>query len=542
MSLRPRFSLLAIVAITLGLALVGTGVGAIETIRPDLPVDSNLAVIYDTSGMIGDQVLIEFRSVADARTAQSFNTLPGVVWDSSMQYRPVARYRIVDGSTPFQAITRLRNLSNIAEVYPNYRRSIAMTPNDPYFNMQKEEIEVSKIPEAWDIETGSNDVLVGIIDTGVDTNHPDLIPNLVLPGINVREDGSDVVTDDSGHGTAVAGVIGAVGNNGIGVAGINWKVRMLPIRACGGPLLDCDLFDEVDAIDAAREAGVNVINMSIGGVGTISIEEQAVTAAHNAGIVICAAAGNANPGRLYVATGDPQTDRQNLYYPAALPEVIGVGAVDNTGSKADFSNYGESILDLMAPGVDIVTTVPQYKCYLYEGNGPPYGLASGTSFATPMVSGAAALILAHYPGLSPDAVLARLETSAFPMEGPDNNGNGINDYYGYGILNLVGSLSPATSTGNNFMRVGVSADPLIPGDVLVMVQAYVQFDEPPMVNWSIKEAGIGASFQLQKVETRENFYIGRFDPAQGGTVNLTISAFYKGAPVPKVNVVYVLAD
>jgi serine protease len=542
MNLRSRFFLLTIIGIFLGLFLLGAGAGAIEADTPNAPIDADLPILYGTGGMIPDEVIVEFNSFAEARVAQSVNAFPGVVWEKTMSARPVARYRIIDGSTPFETITRLRRLTNIAEVYPNYRRCAARVPNDPYFQLQKEEVAVSHVPEAWDIETGSAGVLVAVIDTGVDYTHPDLIPNLVLPGINVREDWvPDEVIDDSGHGTAVCGIIGAVGNNGVGVAGINWTVRMLPIRACGGPMLDCDLFDEVEGIDVAREQKANVINLSIGGIGTISVEEKAVTQAYEAGIVIVAAAGNADPGKLYEATGDPEEDRMSLYYPAALPEVIGVGAVNNDGVKPDFSNYGEDILSLMAPGVDIVTTVPEEECYLYTGEGPPYGLASGTSFATPMVSGTAALILSHFPGSSPDDVRDRLEGSAIPMAGPDNDGNGINDYYGHGILNASGALGGEVVTGNQYLRVGLTASPIFPGEVLVLVQALMPLDGPPVVSWAAT-GGAQGTLITDKVESRPGFYLGRFNPGTRGSISVTVSAFSGGSPVPALALIYLLDD
>ncbi|HDS29741.1 MAG TPA: hypothetical protein ENN67_01720, partial [Firmicutes bacterium] len=335
MDLRKQFSIFIVALLFLGATSLGNGVRAIETIGPIARIDSDLPVMYGTEGMIPDTVIIEFQSYADARVAQVVNTFPGVAHEKAMTHRPVARYRILDGATPFETITLLRNMPAIKEVYPNYRRSAQLIPNDPYMQLQLEAMQVARIPAAWDIQTGSNSVLVAVIDTGVDETHPDLLPNLILPGVNVREDGSELVTDDSGHGTAVTGIIGAVGNNGIGIAGIAWSVRILPIRAAGGPNLDCDLFDEVEAIDVARERKANIINLSIGGIGTISIEEKAVTEAYNAGCLIVAAAGNGNPqfpDKLYFkATGDPSIDRHSLYYPAALPEVMGVGSVDNNG-------------------------------------------------------------------------------------------------------------------------------------------------------------------------------------------------------------------
>jgi len=542
MTLRPRLLLIFVTILVIGVTTLGNA-RALEAEQPGVGIDADLPIQYSTNGMIADEVIVEFNSYPESRAAQAANSLPGVDFDRLMSTRPIARYRIIDGSTPFEIITRLRNLPQVRRVYPNYRRSVAMTPDDEYFGMQQDELQVSQIPAAWDIETGSSDVLVGIIDTGVDYTHPDLIPNLVLPGVNVREDTvPDEVMDDSGHGTAVTGIIGAVGNNGFGVAGLSWNVRMLPIRACGGPYLDCDLFDEVEGIDVARERGCDIINLSIGGVGTISIEEEAVTEAFNAGCVIVAAAGNANPGQLFESTGDPETDRHSLYYPAALPEVIGVGAVDNSGQKPDFSNYGEDILSLMAPGVDIVTTVPEEEVYLYTGEGPPYGLATGTSFSTPMISGAAALILSHFPGLSPEDVRARLEGTAIPMAGPDNDGNSINDYYGYGILNVAGALSQGGTSGNEYLTVAVSANPIFAGEVLVLVQALVPLDSAPVANWSLREGGGGGIVVLEEVETRPGFYIGRFAPPESGNLTVSVSGMSGGAPVASVQVLYLFGD
>lgn len=527
----------------LGFILADNGARANEPINPALRIDNDLPLRYDTGGIITDSVIVEFESYSDARTAQTFNTLPGVDWEKAMSNRPVARYRILDGSTPFEVITRLRVFSNIREVYPNYRRSASYIPNDPFFTLQQEEFAVARIPGVWDVETGSADVLVGIIDTGVYTGHQDLLPNLVLPGINVREDQvPDIVEDDSGHGTAVAGIIGAVGNNGEGVAGIAWHVRMLPIRACGGPLLDCDLFDEVEAIDAAREANVDIINMSIGGVGTISLEQTAVTEAYNAGIVIVSAAGNGNPGKYYKSTGTWELDKHGLYFPAALPEVIGVGAVGNDGLAAEFSNYGEDILSLMAPGVDIVTTVPEDEVYLYTGDGPPYGLASGTSFATPMVTGVAALVLSHFPGLTPAEVRQRIEGTAIPMAGPDENQNGVNDYYGYGILNAVGAVTQSTSSGNYAYRLGVTTSPIFANEVLVIVQAYLQLDSPPVANWTHMESGRTGHVTLSAIQRKPGFFIGRFNPGGTGNVSINLTGFAAGAPIPPVSVLYLVSD
>ncbi len=523
--------------------MLGTGAMSYEgnVIGNGSEIDCDLPIQYSIDGMITDQVIIKFDSYDHVRTAQSTNLLPGVAFQEAMTLRPMALYTITNGSTVFDTITSLRGYPNVQEVYPNYKRSLAAIPNDPYYQLQQEELLVAQIPSAWDIETGSSSVLVGVIDTGVDITHPDLLPNLVLPGINVRETSvPDVVIDDSGHGTAVAGVIGGVGNNGIGVAGVCWNVSILPIRACGGPLLECDIYHEIAGIDAAREAGCDVINLSIGGVGTITDEEDAVALAAQAGIVIVAAAGNGNPGHLFKKTDDPEADRHSLYYPAALPAVIGVGAVGNNSQKTVFSNFGEDILSIMAPGVDIVTTVPEDEVYLYTGDGPPYGLATGTSFATPLVAGVAALIISKYPGISAEDVRNRLECTAIPMPGPDENLNGINDRYGYGVLNAYGALtSDCSGITNNFLNVGVTQNPVFPGELLILIQALVPLDTPPQIGWAdTTDAGIGGTFNAESVPTRSGFYIGRIHDSGSGSYNIVITATSNGAPVTPVTIKY----
>ncbi|MCK4721053.1 hypothetical protein KAU08_10355, partial [bacterium] len=118
-------------------------------------LSGNEAIPFTTNGLIMGQVIIEFNSFAEARAAQAANIIPGVTFDRGMSTRPVARYNITDGSLPSDVITRLSALSNIREVYPNYKRSAAKIPNDLYFELQEEDLRLVRLPDAWDIETGS---------------------------------------------------------------------------------------------------------------------------------------------------------------------------------------------------------------------------------------------------------------------------------------------------------------------------------------------------------------------------------------------------
>ncbi|MEZ4660514.1 MAG: S8 family serine peptidase [Caldilineaceae bacterium] len=197
-------------------------------------------------------------------------------------------------------------------------------------------------PEAWRITTGAADLLIAVIDTGIDYTHEDLSDGRVRTDIDkdyVNRD--DDAMDDQGHGTHVAGTIAAATNNAVGGAGVMWQAQLLPLKVCsesGG----CSTEHIVQAIEYAADNGARVINMSLGGDSCSETLEAAVDYAYfEKGVVIVAAAGNSN---------------DLVGYPAAYEPVIAVGAVDRHGSRAFFSSYGEP-LDVVAPGVRVFSTV-----------------------------------------------------------------------------------------------------------------------------------------------------------------------------------------
>ncbi len=239
---------------------------------------------------------------------------------------------------------------------------------------------------AWDLTTGSADVVVGVIDSGVDASHPDLTGNL-LPGISVI--GGDV-SDGTGHGTHVAGTIGATGNNGIGVAGVNWTVRMLPCKfiTSQGEGWTSDAIRCLEYIADLKDQGMNVVatNNSWGGPAYSQALYDAIKEQMDRGILFVAAAGNGGDDDI----GDNNDRGAN--YPAGfdLPNVIAVAATDRSDRLAVFSNFGRHSVHLGAPGVGIVSTIP----------GNRYESFSGTSMAAPHVTGAAALVKAFNPSLA----------------------------------------------------------------------------------------------------------------------------------------------
>ncbi len=244
---------------------------------------------------------------------------------------------------------------------------------------------VMNMDEAWSLSEGSREVLVAVIDSGVAQNHPDLRVNLDnINGYDFYHDraGGD---DDNGHGTHVAGIIAAA-KNSVGTRGVAPRVRILPLKFLG-PSGSGDTADAVRAIDYAILKGAKVISNSWGGAGYSELLNQAVQRAVSAGIYVVAAAGNDNRNN----------DTVNSY-PANYPNVISVGSSDSLDQKSGFSNYGLRSVMVFAPGSDVYSSYP----------GDSYRFMSGTSMATPQVSGAIALALSLKPDVSVSAVKSDL--------------------------------------------------------------------------------------------------------------------------------------
>ena len=271
----------------------------------------------------------------------------------------------------------------VVAVAPNDIRYLAVAPNDPAFGNQwglentaqlggtvDADIDASA---AWDVDAGGSDVVVAVIDTGVDYANPDLAANMwhnpgEIAGDGIDNDsngyiddvyGIDTKANDSdpddtyGHGTAVAGAIAAVGNNGLGTTGVAWTTKIMALRAGDEKSLTTADVDECIryAIDMKLNHGVNVvaINASFGGPGYNAVEKNVIQAAGDAGIVFCAAADN---------QGKNIDNPLNVRYPAAYTcsNIISVGASDPSDERAYFSNYGATSVDLFAPGASILTT------------------------------------------------------------------------------------------------------------------------------------------------------------------------------------------
>jgi subtilisin family serine protease len=282
---------------------------------------------------------------------------------------------------------------------PDFEVSISTIPNDAGYSSLYGMTKI-KAPEAWDVSHEADDVVVGIIDTGIDYNHPDLSGNIwtnqgEIPGNGIDDDSNGFIDDvhgydfhgndgdpldDNGHGTHCAGTIGGRGNNGIGVAGVTWSVKMAGLKFLGANGSGY-LSNAIRAINYASMMGFKITNNSWGGGGFSQVMSDAIKSAGDAGMLFVAAAGNSGVNADVIPM-----------YPAAynLPNIVSVAATDSSDLLAYFSNYGVTNVDLAAPGVGIYST---YK------NGQ-YATLSGTSMATPHVTGMSALLKAVYPNYS----------------------------------------------------------------------------------------------------------------------------------------------
>lgn len=304
-------------------------------------------------------------------------------------------------------------------VEPNYVIKADLIPNDPLWSEQYGPSSI-QAPSAWDTTTGSSDVIVAVLDSGIDGSHPEFAGR-ILPGYDFVDDDS-TPQDGCGHGTHVAGIIAAEGNNAQGIAGLAWGTSIMPVRVLGDTCSGTTA-GVADALVWAVERGARVINLSLGTLVPSSLLENGTYYAYSHGAAIFAAAGNSGSGF--------------IYYPAAYPWVMAVGATDASNTRASFSNTGAA-LDLMAPGVSILSTTPEGS-FFYQiilGVSSSYGTLSGTSMATPHASGAAALLATRPAFDSPDAIYQAVQSTALDLGSP-----GRDDQTGYGLVQIADALA-----------------------------------------------------------------------------------------------------
>jgi thermitase len=293
------------------------------------------------------------------------------------------------GMTIDQGIAYYKSLKSVETVERNGKLELASTPNDPSYSKQYAP-QIMNAPAAWDLSTGASSTIIAIIDTGIDKTHPEFQNGKLLPGYDFSNDDNDP-TDDGGdiHGDHCAGIAAASTNNGIGIAGIGYNCRILPVKVFPNS------FDDVvsKAIIYAVDKGAKVLSLSLGRGGTSTVLEDAVNYAFNKNTTLFAAAGNSN---LDSATSP--------FYPASYKNAVSVGSTDRGDAKSGFSNYGK-LVRIAAPGSDIYSTVP-----VASGS---YAVLSGTSMACPATAGAAGILWSYAaPGTKNTTILNAMFSTA----------------------------------------------------------------------------------------------------------------------------------
>lgn len=350
-------------------------------------------------------VLVKFRgsksTVAKALRARGAQSLGPIAGTGFITVRSTA-------PAP-QLLASLRKDKAVVDASLDYRRHIAATPNDEFYNLtQAAYFNTLRIPSAWNYVRDTSRQVIAVLDTGVNWRHEDLVGRTV-PGYNSVRPGA-APADDNGHGTFVAGVAAANTNNRLGLAGVAWNGRIMPVKVLDSQGGGSDSVIARGIIWAA-DHGARVVNLSLGGPGHSAVLLEAVRYALRKGAVVVAAAGN--------------TGSNDAEFPAAYPEVLAVGATDHAGALTDFSTWGDWV-DLSAPGFNIASTGRDGNYYR--------GLA-GTSFSAPIVSGIAALTRARFPTLTPSQIMVRLKLTA-----RDAGPRGIDPYHGFGFVDAFQAI------------------------------------------------------------------------------------------------------
>lgn len=349
--------------------------------------------------------------------------------------------RIPSGASVEDTVAALESDPAVQYAEPNYIYQTDLTPNDPGYPDQWALGDGSSsidAPEAWTVTTGSSAVRVAVVDTGMDMDHPDLAPNLwtnpgEIAGNLMDDDGNGYVddvhgydwsgldndpSDAQGHGTHVSGIAAARGNDSIGVSGTSWRSQIVPLRA-----LDDDGFgttlELAQAFDYAGSMGFPIVNASLGGNGYSLTLENAVKAWPKTLFIVSAGNGGSD------GIGDDVETSPS--YPCSFPQdnILCVTATDQNDVLAPFANFGAVSVDLAAPGTEILSTL----------NNDGYGIASGTSMATPYVSGTAALLLS----VAPDTTVAKIKSAL--LDGTQKRTSLAGSTASGGRLNAFSSLA-----------------------------------------------------------------------------------------------------
>ncbi|MBA7512850.1 hypothetical protein ES705_04859 [subsurface metagenome] len=353
--------------------------------------------------VIEGEILVRFKPGLAAEKIKEINQSHGNKTKKHSKKINIHRIQLGKGNKIENMLKMYRKNPNVVFAEPNFvAKTFTTTPSDLFFSQQW---GLTKIyaPEAWDIEKGNSNVIIAIVDTGIDLDHPDLDEKIVHGYDFVNEDADPM--DDHGHGTHCAGIAAAESNNSQGITGVAWGSKLMPVKALDSAGQGA-YSDVAEGIIYAADNGAKVINLSLGAYSYSQTLQDAVDYGYQKGCVIVAASGNDN-------TNKP-------LYPAAYSNVIAVAATDQNDERWTSSNYGDYI-DVSAPGVNI------YSTWLNND----YKSADGTSCSAPFVSGLTGLLL------SQDSTLTNYEVENKIRQSADDLGTaGRDDYYGYGRINF----------------------------------------------------------------------------------------------------------
>ena len=315
--------------------------------------------------MVAGEVLVKFRP--ERQSGRSlFHTAMRAEVKMTIQTLGVELVKLPPGMTVAQGIALYRANPSVQYAEPNYIQSYFDVPNDTLFAQQWGAIKM-RLPQAWDTTHGDASVVVAVIDSGTDINHPDFAGQIAADCHDFIDGDGDPSPTNEPHGTHVSGTVGATANNALGVAGMGWNCKVMGLRH------NLTVAVSAAAMTWAADHGAKVVNMSYGYIGPpTSTESDAVDYAWGKGVLLVSAAGNSNYNGLDS-------------YPNGYEKVLSVGATTTSDAKANFSDYGPRV-DVAAPGVNILST-------WWPGNG--YALDSGTSMSSPGVAGVAALLFAY---------------------------------------------------------------------------------------------------------------------------------------------------
>ncbi len=409
--------------------------GTDEPGHRDIPPETHLNATGGSS-YVPNQFILRFEDGVSAQRRNEILSAQGLEVIKSFDFISALVVKNAAGGDVLAKAAQLNALAEIRYAEPDYLRETRLVPDDSQFSQQwgwdnqgqtggTVDADIDLV-EAWDTFTGSNQTVIAIIDTGVDYNHPDLIANMWInpgevAGDGIDNDGNGYVDDiygidpgqgdtdpldNFGHGTHVAGTTAAAGNNGLGVTGVNWNAKIMALKvsdaSIGIPLsAEIEAFNYMVTMKTIYGINIVVSNNSYGGYSFSQAEMDAIAFTNNAGILFVAASGN-----------DANNNDLTPSYPDSYPldGIISVAASDNNDLLAGFSNFGLTNVDIVAPGVDILSTTYDVATGVHG-----YGLNSGTSMAAPHVAGVVALLAGYNPQATMDQLKSAIMLGGDPL-------------------------------------------------------------------------------------------------------------------------------